>query len=456
MKKESIINKLKKKFKGKKVLIVGLGLLGGGVNLAKFFYFLGAKVIVTDKKNEEELIPSLNELKNLSIDFRLGKHVKEDFLSADIIFKGPSVPWDLPEIQLAQKKGIPVEMELAFFCYYSPAKIIGVTGTRGKSTTTHLIYSILKEQNYSVYLGGRIPYASNLFLLEKLKKDDYVVMELSSWDLSGFHRKRISPSFAVFTSFYPDHLNYYQRIEDYLYDKKAIFLYQKPNEYLVANKALAKIINEACGKVVFYDSSNFPWRLRFLQGTHNQENAACAFTVAKILNLDMEKAKHTIINFPGLPFRQEKIAEKDNIVFINDSASTTPVACQRAIETFNDGFIILIIGGNSKKLPYLEFIQALSQERIKKIILLKGSFTQEIYPLLKKKISHKISSVFTDLKNAVNFAYRQANKIKDRRVYILFSPAATSFAMFNNEFHRGEEFNKIVKEIITNDKKNPT
>lgn len=128
----SVIELLKSKYSGRKVLVVGLGLQGGGAGIAKFFVDLGAKVIVTDKKDEKTLQFSINQLANLPIDFHLGGHILEDFLQADVIFKGPVVPWSLPEIIEAEKQGISVEMELSFFAEYSPAKIIGITGTRGK------------------------------------------------------------------------------------------------------------------------------------------------------------------------------------------------------------------------------------------------------------------------------------------------------------------------------------
>jgi len=140
---------LKKNFAGKKVLIVGLGLLGGGVGLVKFFCELGAKVTVTDKKNKAQLFQSINQLKQLPVKFHLGGHRLEDFVKADIILKGPSVPWDLPEIVAAQKKGIPIEMELSFFASHCPSKIIGITGTRGKSTTTNLVYQVIKKAGFT-------------------------------------------------------------------------------------------------------------------------------------------------------------------------------------------------------------------------------------------------------------------------------------------------------------------
>ncbi len=217
-----IIKNLKKQYQGKKVLVDGLGLQGGGVGVAKFFAELGAQVIVTDKKNKDQLVQSIEQLKQYKIQYYLGGHPNEIFLECDLIIKGPFVKWDLPEIIAAEKKGIPVEMELSFFAEYCPAKIIGITGTRGKSTTTNMVYTMLKNLGYPVCLGGSLPGISTISLLSKLTKKDWVVMELPSWPLSGFDRKHISPHIAIFTNLYPDHLNYYQSMIDYAKDKKAI------------------------------------------------------------------------------------------------------------------------------------------------------------------------------------------------------------------------------------------
>ncbi len=444
---------LEKKYKNKKVLVVGLGLQGGGVGVASFFAELGAKVIVTDKKSQQQLKSSIEKLKDLPIEFHLEGHQLKDFLETDLIFKGPSVPWSMREIIEAEKKGIPVEMEMSFFASYFPGKIIGVTGTRGKSTTTSMIFSLLKSSGFSVFLGGGLPGISTINYLKTLKKTDWVVMELSSWALSGFHKKKISPHISVFTNLYPDHLNYYQNIDDYFYDKKAIYLYQKENDYLIANQSLREFIEKdhPQSQIIFFEKKDFPYQLKNLSGDHNLENAASSLKLAKILKINEKKAIEIISNFQGLPFRQEKIGKIKNIVFINDTTSTTPIATIKAVETFKGKKIILILGGNSKNLPFENLIKKLKE--VKKIVLLEGSFTQEIIDKLSYFYNDKISNqVFNSLTEAVEYAYKEALKIsskfKNEEVLILFSPGATSFAMFNNEFHRGEEFNRIVKEII--------
>lgn len=447
-----LFDQLKKTFKKKKILIVGLGLLGGGEGLVKFFVELGAKVRVTDKKKADLLRPTLDRLRGLPVEYSLGRHKLSDFLWSDIIFKGPSVPWDLPEICKAKRQGKIIDMELSFFASHCQAKIIGITGTRGKSTTTNLIYHILKNTGINVYLGGRLPNISTLKLLKKIQPSDYVVLELSSWDLSGFHKKRISPHIAVFTSFYPDHLNYYKNMNEYFYDKSAIYLYQHQSDFLVVNHSVKKYLEshfkEIKSKIFFYSDKDLPLKLKYLYGKHNYENGAAALQVAKILKIDLDRAKKLIVNFQGLSYRLEKIGKKDKILFINDSASTTPIAVIRAIQSLIDRKIFLILGGNSKNLPFDDLVKWLT--KVEKIILITGSFTKEILPFLRKKYPNRITKIYSDLKTAVEVAFDYANQEKKGEKVILFSPGATSFAMFKNEFHRGEEFNKIVRKLINN------
>ena len=472
-----LIQNLKQKYQGKNILVVGLGLQGGGVGIAQFFAELGAIVTVTDKKSETQLYQSIDRLIQLSnkIIFHLGGHYVEDFINADFIFKGPSVRWDCPEIIEAQKKNIPIEMEMAFVVTNYPGKVIGITGTRGKSTTTNLIFNVLKESGFKVTLGGGLPGISTIECLKEADEESWLVAELSSWALSSFHRAKISPHISVFTNLYPDHLNYYKNLEDYFYDKEAIFQYQKEEDYLVINKSLKenflklglsffdrhtpkgapgdfqKITSPRLDKnfcapsLLFFSKSDFPYPLTYLKGEHNLENAAATLKVAEILKIDKNKAVEAIKNFGGLPYRQQIVGKKGNVIFVNDTTSTTPIATIKAIDTFRDKKIVLILGGNSKNLPYDQLIKQL--DNVEKIVLLAGSFTDQILDTSEVSFTEKISKqVYDDLQKAVREAYRIALDLKNS--YVLFSPGATSFAMFNNEFHRGEEFNRIVNKII--------
>ena len=445
-----------KKFKGKNILIVGLGLQGGGVGLANFFSKLGANVTVTDLKKKSELKESISQLKNIKkIKLILGKHRKKDFLDADLIIKGPSVPPNLLYLLEAKKKGIEVTMEIPLFFQLSPtSKIIGVTGTRGKSTTTLAAYTLLKKAGFPVHLGGNVPNISTINLLTKLHKDDWVVLELSSWSLSQLCKIKKSPHIAIFTNIYPDHLNYYKDMQSYFMDKACIFLSQKKNDYLIASETLKEKIEKLKphSHIIYISPTDIKFPLS-LKGEHNKENMAHILALGKVLKIREEKIKEIISPFKGLPYRQEIIGKYKNLIFVNDTTSTTPTATIRAIERFkNEGKIILILGGNSKKLPFEKLISKIKISQ--KIILLKGSFTQEILPTLMKNSPDKLSSkIYSSLDKAIKEAIKGGLSQKER-VIILFSPAATSFAAFKNEFHRGETFNKIVLAYIKNEKKN--
>ena len=436
--------------KDKKVLVVGLGLQGGGIGLVKYLVKHQVKVTVTDKKTTDQLAPSLQQLINLPVEYHLGGHQSQDFLNADLIFKGPSVPWNLPEIIQAQEKKIPIEMETAFFVKNCPAKIIGITGTRGKTTTTLMIEKLFQALEKKYFLSGNLPQKSAINLLDQVTAEDWVILELSSWQLSGFHRDQVSPHIAIFTNLYPDHFNYYTNIEDYYLDKKAIFAYQKAGDFLIANRVLQPRISQEkiASHILYFSQSDFTYGLKYLKGSHNQENAAAVYKLAELLGFDLEKTKAVIADFSGVPYRQQFIDKKNNVIFINDTTATTPTATIRALQAFSDKPIVLLLGNSSKKLPFNELLPEL--QKAARIILLKGDFTDQILPELRKLYPEKIShDVFDNFEKAIKAGYAVAQQISQdsQEVYLILSPAAASFAMFNNEFHRGDEFNRIVSNL---------
>lgn len=448
-----IVQELQQEFAGKKVLVVGLGLQGGGLGLIKFLLNLGASVTVTDLKSEEKLAQSIESLSGMPVTFHLGHHDMNDFLEADIIFKAPKMRWDAPEITAAEQKGIRIEMETSFFASKCRAPMIGITGTRGKSTTTHMIYEALVAQGKTVHLAGNIPQSPAIELLTKINPNDVVVLELSSWQLSGFHRKKISPHIGVFTNLYPDHLDYYHDMKEYFYDKSAIFLYQKRDDTVIANSSLKDAVLPLLHEQnsVFITTQTFPNELKHVFGDHIRQNAGAALEALKAAGADETKAIETISEFKGLSSRQQKVGEKNGVFFINDTTSTTPIATEIALNTFESYRIILLLGGNAKKLPFDDLMTRMGKPD--RIILLAGSFTDQILPYLTAHVKDKISTPYQELEPAVQDAYQSAMELKkkypDEKIVVLFSPGATSFAMFHNEFHRGEVFNDIVARILS-------
>lgn len=244
-------------FKGKKITVMGLGLLGRGVGYTKFLAEClsaqtgGADLIVTDLKTKEQLASSLKQLEKFrGIKFILGEHRLEDFKDRDMIIKAAGVPLDSIYINEAKKNDIPIEMDVSLFAKLAPSvKIVGVTGTRGKSMTTTLIYEILKANEKflkrKVFLGGNLRGVATLPLIKKVKEGDILVCELDSWQLQGFGDAKISPNISVFTSFMPDHMNYYKNsMEEYFEDKANIFKYQKSDDILIIRPGMKRYISK--------------------------------------------------------------------------------------------------------------------------------------------------------------------------------------------------------------------
>ncbi len=426
-------------FKGKRVTVVGLGLLGKRLGDITFLSECGADVTVTDIKTAKELAPSLKKLaKYKGIKYTLGEHKFEDFENKDFILKGQGVRLDSPYILHAQKKGIPIEMDESLFVKLAPdVKIVGITGTRGKSTTSILIYEILKSAGLRVHLGGNIKGTAALPLLKIVKSGDIAVFELSSWQLQGFGEDKISPNIAVFTNFMPDHLNYYDNnLKKYFLDKSFIYKYQKKGDTLILSKNMESLVKGAKGKKVITDIKKIPknWNISLL-GKHNLENIACAMEVAKLFNVSEDIIKKAVEKFEAVSGRLELVKNIKGIKIYNDTNSTTPEATIVALNSFNQK-VILIMGGMDKNIDVSGLNKILSN-KTKKIFLMPGSGSDKI--LSKKADIEKVQ----DLNDAVTKAIKQA----EGGDIILFSPAFASFNMFKNEYDRGEKFMKIVKNL---------
>ncbi len=436
-------------FRGKKITVLGLGLLGRGAGDAQFLARSGAELIVTDLKNEEHLAPSLKRLKKFNnISYTLGRHDLKDFRDRDFILKAAGVPLDSPYIAEAKKHGVPIEMSASLCARLSGATIIGVTGTRGKSTTTHLLYHILKSAGKRVHLGGNVRGVSTLALLPKIKEGDYLVLELDSWQLQGFGEAGISPHIAVFTNFLSDHLNYYQGDEKrYFEDKANIFKYQTEEDVLIAGKQVIRYIVQlgfrSKIKSSLIEGRPLPksWKIKLL-GEHNRENAALAVETARACGISERQIRKAVEPFKGVPGRLELVRTLRGIKVYNDTTATTPDATIAALKTLspNDGLrksIILIMGGADKGLNITPLLKVLPKT-CKVVFLLAGTGTEKIMRAIAEK-----EGPFDTLKKALTEALACAK----RGDTILFSPAFASFGMFKNEFDRGDQFASIVKKL---------
>ena len=436
-------------FKDKRITVMGLGLLGRGVGDVRFIAEQGAKeVLVTDLKSEDDLKESVDKLSDLkNVKFVLGKHQLEDFKNRDLVIKAAGVPLDSEYINEAQKNDIPIEMTAALFSKFHPGEIVGVTGTRGKTTVTNLIYHALKKSGKKAFLGGNIQGVSTLAHLPEATIDEIAVLELDSWQLQGFGAQKISPHIAVFTTFMPDHLNYYKDdLNSYLSDKANIFRFQKEDDVLVMGDKIVRVLSNFIGldrivsNKITASSEDVPrdWDIK-IPGEHNLYNIACATEALKAIGLKDEEIKDGVESFTGVAGRLELVSEKDGIKIYNDTTATTPdatLAGLRAVAKANN--VVLIAGGADKQIDPQNLVQEIDRY-VKAVVLLPGSGTEKLFP----KLVGKVRDLYRveNLKESVE----KAKSIAEDGDVVLFSPDFASFGMFKNEYDRGEQFNKIIK-----------
>jgi UDP-N-acetylmuramoylalanine--D-glutamate ligase len=434
-------------FKGKKITVMRIGLLGRGVGDAAFLAMMGAEVLVVDNAPQEVMQPSVDALSEYpNITFKFGAYDKADFTSADFVLVGAGTPLDSPELAAAREAGVSLKQSAAWFAELSKVPIIGVTGTRGKSTVTHMIHHVLSEvTGEDILLGGNVRGVSNLQLLSEVKEDSLCVMELDSWQLQGWGWSKMSPLISVFTNFMPDHLNYYQAggadtqaaLDLYFSDKANIFRYQEESGVFITLPEVferaQKLPKTTLGQeVVLVDGSALPTdTLLAMPGEHNRLNAALAYEALKAVSLTDDEIFSALATFPGVPGRLQFLAEHEGLKIINDNNATTPQATMaglKAIGNTDNNNVILIAGGAYKDIdpqPLLELIP----QYCKKVILLPGTGTDMI------KDQVEAQEVAT-MKEAVQSAL-DSGQPGD---ILLFSPGFASFGLFKNEYERNDAF----------------
>ncbi len=459
-------------FKNKRITVFGLGLNAGGVGTVEFLVRQGVReVVVTDIKKREELAASLEKLaKYKNITYVLGQHRPEDFTHVDMVIKNPGIPWTNEYIRLAQKNGVSVEMDSSIFFALCKAPIIGVTGTKGKTTTSTLIAHILKAAGRNVIEAG-IGQTGVLSRLSKITSESVVVFELSSWRLSALSHMKKSPHIAVLTNLYPDHLNYYKTIDAYVSDKKNIFLFQKRNDTFIANfdnELSREAAQDAPAQLGWFSKSGkvdgdgiwvedgmifaqvggketvlLPVEKIALLGEHHLSNVLAAAGATLAFGLSADEVRDGIESFRGVPHRLELVREKDGVCYYNDTAATIPEAAIAALRTFSQP-IVLLAGGSDKRLEFAAFSEAILKHA-KRVILFRGEGTEKILQELHRLAPEKEEewTVVGSMAEAVRLA-REAAASGD---IVLLSPGTASFGVFQNEFDRGDQFKKCVGEL---------
>lgn len=461
--------------KNKKILLVGLGVLGGGLNTAKWLIKQGVKLTITDLKKKNELknsFKSLNKYKS-KIRFVLGKHDKKDFLKNEIIVVNPGVSLSSPYLRLAAKNGKQIENELTLFYKSAPTRnIIAVTGTRGKTTTANWAYHLIKQKYSDAVIAGNSPDEPLLEKIEKVKKDAPVVLETPSFLLE--HAGNFHPRVAIITNVYKDHLNRYENIEHYAITKANIFKNQTKKNLLVLNKDN--------GWTKFFLKQIFKWGAepeisffspvkgygptgfcglkidikKFAQrwGKHNLENLAAAVLAAQEFGISENQIIKAIKTLPQIKFRQELIYKFRDIKIYNDTAATSPEATIVALERFGNSpkklrrisSLILITGGTDRNLDFSKWARTVKKYLPpENVIFLSGSATEK----MKKELKWERVREFETLKECVKEALKSIEDRPQEKRVVLFSPSSKSFEKFRNEFDRGEQFNRLAKDTTS-------
>ena len=495
---------------GKKIVVMGLGLNGGGEAAVRFLLKHGAYVLATDMKSAEQLAPtikSLSEDKTLNhanLSYRLGGHRIEDFEEADCVIKNPGVKYDGNKYLAAAKA---IETDISLFLNFTKAPVIAVTGSKGKSSTVSAIYYGLKKAGFDAYLGGNIT-VSPLTFLEKTSGTTPVVLELSSWQLADLHgRKLLKPHIAIITKIIPDHQNFYHSMLAYVADKKLIYADQTKDDFTIldfdedpAADGGTLITNwgnifakETKAQVLRYSKTKLPagvygvWQDKEGKGicrlpqkymsryaqTHNKEtdtilkdlvvpgkhmrlNVLNAALVLELMGVAPEQIIDILGSWNGIEHRLEYFHEWQNneltVRFYNDSASTVPESAAESTQAFGEP-VIFLTGGTDKGLALSPIAQTISNPlsiQPSAIYLLEGSATDKILAdFADRGIRH--NGVYGSLDEMLTKLKEDIIAHKGARgtKVVVFSPGSTSFGMFTNEFDRGNQFKQKVKEIFS-------
>ena len=447
----------------KQVAIIGMGV--SNIPLLDYFYDKNAKVTVfSTNVLSDEIMEKINK-------YRYEVELGEDNLSRlkgfDIIFRSPSALPTKHEFQSAVKKGAILTSEIEMVLKLAPCKIIGVTGTEGKTTTTSLIYEICKKAGYNCFLGGNI--GKPIFTkINQMKPEDIVILELSSFQLMGM---TVSPNIAVVTNIFPDHLNVHKSYEEYQDAKKSIYRNQTEEGIVILNKdneITEKFADEVKGKTIFFSSTKklkngyvYDREDGFikkctdgkcekilnkndikLRGIHNYENI-CAALAATETVASKEAQIEAVKNFKGVEHRLEFVREIDGVKYYNDSIGTSPASTIAGLNAFDEN-IILLAGGSDKGLDYKEIGEVIA----KKVgtLILTGPTAQKIEEATKQALSEEKSIEIIHTNNLEESVKVAKEKAKEGDI-VLLSPASASFDSFKNFEERGNYFKTLVNNL---------
>lgn len=453
-------------FKNKKIAVLGAGL--EGISSSIYLEKHGAEVTLLDKRSDlsDELLVKLKDFKGST---KFGENYLKGLEKYDLIVRSPGIKLNLPELDPLKDK---ITSQTKLFFDLCPAKIIGVTGTKGKGTTSSLIYEMLKKSGKDVYLGGNIGVAPFDFL-DTLNAQSLVVFELSSFQLEDLTK---SPHIAVMLMITQEHLdawgdqNYHESLEDYISSKRNILKYQTPEDYAIINRdypATNESDIHTVGQIFYTSREREVERGCFvkdrkivmrkdkeakdeeliktseikLPGEHNFENVCAAVVAAKICGVSDANITSVLKSFSGLVHRLEFCGEIRGVKFYDDSFSTTPETAIAAIEAFKEPEIV-ILGGSSKGSDFTQLGEVINASKNIKAIIGIGVEWPKIKEHIKNRSIQFIEGA-KDMKEIVQSALIEA----ESGDVVLLSPACASFDMFPNYKERGEQFKSEVKRL---------
>ena len=451
--------------KNRKVAIVGLGV--SNVPLLDYFHKKKSKVTVFDSR-EIEKIPKeiMDKITEYSMEFSFGKNYLSKLTNFDLIIRSPSCLPTTPELESEEKRGALLTTEVELLMKMCPCKIIGITGSDGKTTTTTLISEILKKAGYVCHTGGNI--GTPLFTkLDQIKPEDIVVLELSSFQLMGME---ISPDIAVVTNVTPNHLDIHKDLDEYIEAKKNIYRYQNKDGIVVLNydnEITKEYSIYVKGKNIFFSSKakldngyivdgdiikECDDKLRrhilntkqiLLKGIHNYENICAAIAATRTL-VDIDVAVQAISEFKGVPHRIEFVKEINGVKWYNDSASSTPSRTISGLNAFHQK-VILIAGGSDKNLDYTPVAKPILDKV--KVLVLMGRTSEKIFNAVKEEAEKQNRNIDIYQADSLTQAIILAKRHSRENDVVLFSPASASFDMFKNMYDRGDQFKAIVNKM---------
>ena len=445
---------------GKRIAIIGMGV--SNIPLLDYFYDKNAKVTVFNNKPLTDVI--MEKINGYRYEVDIDEENMSRLKNFNIIFRSPSVMPNTLEMEKARERGAIITSEIEMVLKLAPCKIIGITGTEGKTTTTSIIYKIVKKAGFNCYLGGNI--GKPIFTkIKDMTPDDVIVLEMSSFQLMGME---VSPDISVVTNIYPDHLNVHKSYQEYQDAKKNIFKYQNENGIVVLNKdneITNSFSKDIKNKIIFFSSKESlqdgyyydrkDEQIKFngkpiinrkdikLRGIHNYENI-CAALAATSSIVDESIQIEAIKEFTGVEHRLEFVKEIDGVKYYNDSIGTSPASTIAGLNAFDEN-IVLLAGGSDKGLDYKEVGETIAQ-RVGTLILT-GPTSEKIEDATRealKSLNKEINFCYAkDMKEAVTLA---KNKAKTGDV-VLLSPASASFDLYKNFEERGNVFKEIVNNL---------